>query len=41
MIQSLPNGSGPRSEITPEKKLAVKKLVAAMGYGQSRSNVFK
>jgi hypothetical protein len=37
----LPNASGPRTEITPEEKSTPKKLVAAMGYGQSRSNIFK
>jgi hypothetical protein len=41
MIGPLPNASGPRTEITPHEKLAAKKLVAAMGYGQSRSNIFK
>lgn len=41
IIGLLPNTSGPRTEITPEEKLAAKKLVAAMGYGQSRSNIFK
>jgi len=41
MIGPLPNASGPRSEITSHEKQAVKKLVAAMGYSQSRSNIFK
>ena len=41
MIGPLPNASGPRTEITPHEKLAAKKLVTAMGYGQSRSNIFK
>jgi hypothetical protein len=41
MIGQLPNASGPRTEITPEEKLAAKRLVAAMGYGQSRSSIFK
>jgi hypothetical protein len=41
MIGPLPNTSGPRTEITSHEKQAAKKLVAAMGYGQSRSNVFK
>jgi hypothetical protein len=41
MDRLLPNASGPRTEITPEEKSAAKKLVAAMGYGQSRGNIFK
>ena len=41
MIGSLPIASGPKSEITPQEKLAAKRLVAAMGYGQSRNNIFK
>jgi hypothetical protein len=41
MDKPLPNTSGPRTEIAPEEKSAAKKLVAAMGYGQSRSNIFK
>jgi hypothetical protein len=41
MIGPLPNASGPRSDITSHEKQAAKKLVAAMGYGQSRSNIFK
>jgi hypothetical protein len=41
MIGPLPNASGPRTDITPQEKLAAKKLVAAMGYGQSRNNIFK
>jgi hypothetical protein len=41
MIGPLPNASGTRGNIKSHEKKAVKKLVAAMGYGQSRSNVFK
>jgi hypothetical protein len=41
MIGPLPNASGPRGNITSHEKQAAKKLVAAMGYGQSRSNIFK
>jgi len=41
MIRPLPNASSPRTEITPKEKLAAKKLVAAIGYSQSRSNIFK
>jgi hypothetical protein len=41
MIGPLPNASGLRTGIRPQVKLAPKKLVAAMGYGQSRSNIFK
>jgi hypothetical protein len=29
------------AKITPQEKLAAKKLIAAMGYGQSRNNLFK
>jgi hypothetical protein len=41
MIGPLPNASGPRSQISPQEKVAARKLVAAMGYGQSRNNIFK
>ena len=41
MIGPLPNASGPRSQIAPQEKVAARKLVAAMGYGQSRNNIFK
>jgi hypothetical protein len=41
MIGPLPESSGPKTEITPQEKLAAKKLIAAMGYGQSRNNLFK
>jgi hypothetical protein len=41
MIGPLPNAPGPKTEITPQEKVAAKKLVAAMGYGQSRNNIFK
>ncbi|KAN0117099.1 hypothetical protein V8E51_003076 [Hyaloscypha variabilis] len=41
MISPLPELSGPKTEITPQEKLAAKKLIAAMGYGQSRNNLFK
>jgi hypothetical protein len=37
----LPESSGPKSEITPQEKLAAKKLIFAMGHGQSRNNIFK
>jgi hypothetical protein len=41
MIGPQPNASGPRSQISAQEKVAAKQLVAAMGYGQSRNNVFK
>ena len=41
MIGPLPKSSGPKTEITPQEKLAAKKLILAMGYGQSRDNIFK
>jgi hypothetical protein len=41
MIRPLLNASGPRSEITSHEKQAAKKLVAAIGYSQGRSNIFK
>jgi hypothetical protein len=41
MIGPLSNAPGPKTEITPQEKLATKKLVAAMGYSQSRNNIFK
>jgi hypothetical protein len=41
MIGPLPNASGPRSQISLQEKVAARKLVAAMGYGQSRNNIFK
>ncbi|KAF8860894.1 hypothetical protein BDZ45DRAFT_777268 [Acephala macrosclerotiorum] len=36
-----PNKSGPKTKITPQEKLAAKKLIVAMGYGQSRNDIFK
>ena len=41
MIGPLPCASGRRSLISPQEKVAAKQLVAAMGYGQSRNNIFK
>jgi len=41
MIGPLPESSGPKTKITPQKKLVAKNLIAAMGYGQSRNNIFK
>ena len=41
MIGPLPKSSGPKTEITPQEKLAAKKLIVAMGYGQSRNSIFK
>jgi hypothetical protein len=41
MIGPLPNPSGRKTEISPQEKSAAKKLTLAMGYGQSRDNVFK
>lgn len=41
MIGPLPKSSGPKTDITPQEKLAAKKLIAAMGYGQSRNTIFK
>lgn len=40
-IGPLPNVLGPRSQISPQEKVAVRKLVAAIGYSQSRNNIFK
>ena len=37
MIGPLPEPSGPKTEITPQEKLAAKKLIAAMGYGHVES----
>jgi hypothetical protein len=41
MIGTVPESSGPKTEVTAQEKPAAKKLIAAMGYGQSRSNLFK
>lgn len=41
MIGPLPKSSGRKTEITPQEKSAAKKLIHALGYGQSRDNVFK
>jgi hypothetical protein len=40
-IGPLPDSSGSKTEITPQEKLAAKKLIGATGYGQSRNNIFK
>ena len=41
MIGLLPKSSGRKTDITPQEKSAAKKLILALGYGQSRDNVFK
>jgi hypothetical protein len=41
MIGSLPNPSGRKTEITPQEKAAAKRLILAMGYGQSRDSIYK
>jgi hypothetical protein len=41
MIGPLPESSGPKTKVTPQEKLAAKKLIVAIGYGQSRNNIFK
>lgn len=41
MIAPLRSAPGPKAEITVQEKKAAKTLIAAMGYGQSRNNIFK
>jgi hypothetical protein len=41
MIGPLPNPSGPKTEITPQEKIAAKRLILAIGHGTSRDNIFK
>jgi hypothetical protein len=41
IISVLPKSSGRKTEITPQEKSAAKKLILALGYGQSRDNIFK
>ena len=41
MIGPLPTASGRKADITPQEKCAAKRLILAMGYGQSRNNIFK
>jgi hypothetical protein len=41
MIGPLPNPSGPKTEITPQEKIAAKRLMLALGHGISRDNIFK
>ena len=41
MIGPLPTASGRKADITPQEKSAAKRLILAMGYGQSRDNIFK
>jgi hypothetical protein len=40
-VGPLPKAPGPRSQISPQEKVAARSLVAALGYGQSRNNIFK
>jgi hypothetical protein len=41
MITALPIPSGPKSEVTPQEKIAAKRLVHAIGHGTSRDNILK
>jgi hypothetical protein len=41
MIGPLPNPPGPKTEITPQEKIAAKRLMLAIGHGTSRDNIFK
>jgi hypothetical protein len=41
MHGTLPKTPGPKTEITPEEKLAAKRLIVAMGHGTSRNSIFK
>jgi hypothetical protein len=41
MIGPLPKSLSLKTNITPQEKLAAKKLIAAMGHGQSRNAIFK
>jgi hypothetical protein len=41
MISLLPKSPGRKTEITPQEKLVAKKLILALGYGQSQDNIFK
>lgn len=40
-IGPVPKSSGRKTDITPEEKLAAKRLILAMGYGQSRDSILK
>jgi hypothetical protein len=37
----LPNARGPKAQITPQEKSAAEQIIAAKGWGASRSNIFK
>ncbi len=41
MIGALPTPSGPKTEITPQERIAAKRLVLAIGHGTSRDNILK
>jgi hypothetical protein len=41
MIGPMPNPPGPKTEITPQEKVAAKRLILAIGYGTSRDNILK
>jgi len=41
MISPLPNPLGPKTEITPQEKIAAKRLILAIGHSTSRNNIFK
>lgn len=38
---SNPNPSGPKTEITPQEKIAAKRLILVLGHGTSRDNILK
>lgn len=41
MIGPVSKSTGPKTYITLQEKIAAKKLLAAMGHGQDRNNIFK
>jgi hypothetical protein len=41
MVGQLPNPSGPKTDITPQEKIAAKRLILTLRYGTSRDNIFK
>jgi hypothetical protein len=41
MIGPLPNSSGLKTDITPQERIAAKRLILARGHGTSRDNIYK
>jgi hypothetical protein len=41
IIGPLPNSLGPKTDITPQERIAAKRLILAKGHSTSRDNIYK